>query len=299
VSQDGEGSERKPAEADDKLDATADPGGTAKTDGAKVDDKPAAKAEPPKRPLELEPPVRPSSSLVDAMGATPSFPDDGDTAISTALLGLVIFAVGYLGERVLGLFDREYETWSYAGLIVLGAGTALVGVGSRRVRKIDYALGKIEQAALFAILAIVVFTAATHAIKEKLTEQGLWWSFDIVRGGTFSIAMIGAAFATQQSRNLAMDLVSRRLHPRARLVLAIVLSAFTIVVAAILRRSGQHQVEQIVNETGEHLFDKRDVVRFIPIGCTLIIIHAFLHMAIDVDYLLRNKLPPERARSGH
>jgi len=167
------------------------------------------------------------------------------------------------------------------------------------VRRIDGWLGLVEQAVLFATLAAVVISAAGHAIIEKATGEGLWWSFDVIRGGTFAVALLGAAFATHQGRHLAMDLVSRRLPPRGRLVLMIILALFTMLIAAMLCRSGLHQVEQTTNDTGEHLFEKREVVRLLPIGCVLIIIHAFMHMVIDVEYLVRNKLPPERARSGH
>ena len=174
-----------------------------------------------------------------------------------------------------------------------------VGVVSSWVRRIDGWLGLVEQAVLFATLAAVVISAAGHAIIEKATGEGLWWSFDVIRGGTFAVALLGAAFATHQGRHLAMDLVSRRLPPRGRLVLMIILALFTMLIAAMLCRSGLHQVEQTTNDTGEHLFEKREVVRLLPIGCVLIIIHAFMHMVIDVEYLVRNKLPPERARSGH
>ena len=94
---------------------------------------------------------------------------------------------------------------------------------------------------------------------------------------------------------------SRRLvtPPRGRLVLHAFLGVFTIAIAAVLMRSGFHQVDQVVNEPGEHLIEKKDITKFLPIGCGLIIVHALLHLVIDADYLVRNKLPPERARSGH
>jgi len=167
------------------------------------------------------------------------------------------------------------------------------------VRWGDSKLGLVENVVLFTILASVVLNASTHAILEKATGKGLEWSFDVVRGGTFSVALLGAAFATQQARHLAMDLISRRLPPRGRLALSAFLGVFTIAIAAVLMRSGVHQVDQVVNEPGEHMIEKKQITWFLPIGCALIIVHALLHVVIDVDYLVRNKLPPERARSGH
>jgi TRAP-type C4-dicarboxylate transport system permease small subunit len=173
------------------------------------------------------------------------------------------------------------------------------GPVAQLLRRVDKVLGTAEQALLFAVLFIVVLAACGHAIKEKITDQGIWWSYDVVRGGTFVLAMIGAAFATHQSRHLAMDLISRRLPPRARLVLQALLEVFTIAICAVLARSGWHQVAAAGKENGRHLIEAADVAMFLPVGAVLIIVHAALHLIIDVDYLRRGKLLPERARSGH
>lgn len=170
---------------------------------------------------------------------------------------------------------------------------------SRNVRIIDNGVGRIEQGLLFALLAAVVLTAATAALSDKLFGHhlGRWW-FTTVRGGTFTIAMFAAAFATHQQRHLAMDLVSRRLSPRGRLILGMLLKAFTIAIAIVLFRSGMHQRDHVGGTVEEFVSDKT-IVTMLPIGAALIILHSLLHIVIDLDYLVRGKLPPERARSGH
>lgn len=168
------------------------------------------------------------------------------------------------------------------------------------LRRADRALGLAEQAALVILLAAVVTTAAAAALSDRVLaiRLGRWW-FDVVRGGTFSIAMIGAVFASHQQRHLAMDLVSRRLLPRRRLILRAILALFTIAVAALLVRSGLHQLDSVGEEGGGHAISTHSIVLFMPIGAALIIVHTVLHMVIDLDYLARGKTPPERARSGH
>jgi len=168
------------------------------------------------------------------------------------------------------------------------------------LRKADHALGVGEQAVLFVLLGAVVLTAASAALSDRLlgVRLGRWW-FDIVRGGTFSVAMIGAVFASHQQRHLSMDLVSRRLPPRGRLVLRVIIALFTVFVAALLVRSGLHQLDTVGEEGGEHLISTHSIVTFMPVGAGLIIIHTLLHMAIDLDYLARRKTPPVRMRSGH
>ena len=173
-----------------------------------------------------------------------------------------------------------------------------------RVRRFDHVLGVIEQAFVFALLALVVSVAALAAIHDKLTTEhlGRWWHY-IVRGGTFAVAMFAAVFATQQQRHLAMDLVSRRLTPRGRLMLGLVLKLLTIAIAILLFKSGRAQTAvaggtESLDLFGLHVVDS-DIVSTIFIGAALIVLHTALHFAIDASYLFRGKLPPERARSGH
>jgi TRAP-type C4-dicarboxylate transport system permease small subunit len=167
------------------------------------------------------------------------------------------------------------------------------------VRRIDHVLGLTEQAILVALLAAIVLTAATATLSDKLLHHaiGRWW-FTVVRDGTFAIAMFGAVIATQQQRHLAMDLVSRQLPPRGRLVLGMVLKLFVIGVMLLLFRSGLAQ-RDTVGDSGESFISDKAVVTTIPIAATLIMIHSLLHLLIDLDYLIRNRLPPERQRSGH
>lgn len=170
---------------------------------------------------------------------------------------------------------------------------------SRAVRIGDHVIGFVEQGILFALLMAVVLTAAASALSEKVLHDpmGRWW-FTVVRSGTFAIAMFGAAFATHQQRHLAMDLISRKLSPRGRLVLGIVLKLFTIFITAVLFRSGQHQMDHVGGSGNEFISDEM-IVALMPLGAALIILHSFLHIIIDVDYLARGKLPAEKARTGH
>lgn len=168
------------------------------------------------------------------------------------------------------------------------------------LRRADRALGVAEQTVLFVLLGTVVLTAAAAALSDRIigVQLGRWW-FDIVRGGTFSVAMIGAVFASHQQRHLSMDLVSRRLPPRRRLVLRVILALFTVFIVALLARSGLHQLDTVGEEGGEHLVSTHTIVMFMPVGAGLIIVHTLLHMMIDLDYLVRGKTPPARMRSGH
>ena len=180
------------------------------------------------------------------------------------------------------------------------------GVVSANLRKVDHYVGLIEQGLLFAMLATVVLVAAAAALSDRIAHHqlGRWWHY-IVRGGTFSIALFAAAFATHQQRHLAMDLISRRISPRARLVLGLVLKLFTIVIALVLLHTGWHLRGTASGDEAEHIdlfgitITDKTIVASISVAAALIIFHSVLHAVIDIEYLVRGKLPPEKARSGH
>jgi TRAP-type C4-dicarboxylate transport system permease small subunit len=102
-----------------------------------------------------------------------------------------------------------------------------------------------------------------------------------------------------------MDLVSRRISPRGRLVLGMVLKLFTVVIAAVLFDIGLYMHDHADGTVGPTLdllvgeLTEKKVMLALPIGMALIMFHSLVHAATDADYLIRNKLPPERARSGH
>jgi TRAP-type C4-dicarboxylate transport system permease small subunit len=174
------------------------------------------------------------------------------------------------------------------------------------VRAIDTYVGHIELAVLLVVFTAVVIVASASALSEHIGHHqiGLWWTW-VVRKGTFAIALLGAAYATQQQRLLAMDLVSRRLSPRGRLMLGIVLKLFTIALAAVLVYIGMFMHKSADHDAGPRLhlwlFDltEKDALMVIPTGAALIVLHSLLHAVIEADYLVRGKQLPERARSGH
>lgn len=170
---------------------------------------------------------------------------------------------------------------------------------SAGLRKFDRGLGLIEQALLFTILACVVLSASAQAIGSKIFHHSFEWSFDVVRDGVFAIAMLGAAFASHQQRHLAMDLLSSRLTPRGKLLLRVALGLFTIAIVAILVRAGFHLQAQVAKSGGHHMISMGTIAYLVPGGAALIILHSAIHTAIDVDYLVRNKLPPTKMRMGH
>jgi TRAP-type C4-dicarboxylate transport system permease small subunit len=171
---------------------------------------------------------------------------------------------------------------------------------AQRLRRVDAAVGRAEQIALVVILAALVLTAATHAVLDRVAHIHVPFKEQVIRGGTFAMAMLGAAFASHQARHLSMDLVSRRISPRARLMLRVAIALFTIAIVALLTRSGFHVIAKEAEFTkDDQLLSSVRVAYLIPIGGSLIIFHTLLHAIVDLDYIRRGKAPPERMRSAH
>jgi TRAP-type C4-dicarboxylate transport system permease small subunit len=170
---------------------------------------------------------------------------------------------------------------------------------AHRLREIDKVTGIVEQAILFGLLAVMILVAVIQTLATKLFGESFLWSFDVVRGTSFAIAMGGAALASRYASHLSMDVVSRILSRRNRLVLRVALGLVTIFAAALLLYSGLHVVEEKRGLAGDHTIPLPLLAAMIPIGSGLIIFHSLLHVLIDIDYLVRGKLPPEKVPTGH
>lgn len=174
------------------------------------------------------------------------------------------------------------------------------GPFAKKVRAVDNAIGKGEQAVLVFMLAMVILFGAGGAIL-KLAHVHMPYKDDVIKTGTFAIAMLGGAFASHQMKHLSMDLLSRRFSPRNRLFLRITLSLFVIFVLILLIKSGFANIEneKQFQQAGEYLVSRVKVAWLIPIAAFMMIVHAILHIILDIDYIARGKVPPERMRSGH
>ena len=170
------------------------------------------------------------------------------------------------------------------------------------VRSSDEMLGRFEQFVLVGLLVMVMLVASISTLADKIAGAHPFGHFkdDAIRGGTFAMALVGAAFAMHQGRHLSMDLISRRLKPRARLFLKVALALFTIGVVILMVRSGFHTIAKEAEFKAEDkLITPVRLAYLVPIGGTLIILHTALHTIIDLSYILRRKTPPEKMRTGH
>jgi TRAP-type C4-dicarboxylate transport system permease small subunit len=224
-----------------------------------------------------------------------------------SILGLVAIAAGI---ALLAMYMKRVRTVSEAPVVHANPADALTAKPTYPdddklaavVRSSDEMLGKFEQVVLVTLLFSVMMVAVIATLSDKIADAHPFGHFkdDAIRGGTFAMALIGAAFAMHQGRHLSMDLISRRLAPRARLFLKIVLALFTIFIVLLMIRSGFHTiVKEAEFKADDKLITPMRLAYLVPIGGALIIVHTLLHTIIDLNYIFRGKTPPEKMRTGH
>lgn len=168
-----------------------------------------------------------------------------------------------------------------------------------KLRAFDKMLGSVEQVVLLGLLLVIVCIGAAQAIATKAFNHSFPWSFDAIRGGTFAIAMLAAAFCSQNASHISMDLVTRRATPRGRIVFRVVLGLMTVFATYLLIKVGLNMYSRFQNEGGDHTIPTHYLAGMIPLGGGLIVVHTVIRMVIDLDYFIRGKVPPERAPSAH
>lgn len=279
------------------------------------------------KPREREiPPTRRHESVAGPAGTRIDVPLGVAVGGALVLIGLVISVIALRADMFGGIAMA-------AGIGPIVAGIALLVIYLKRIRTVpeevpiepvdplnakitypdddkltaivrssDEMLGKFEQIVLVALLAGVMLVASISTLADKIANAHPFGHFkdDAIRGGTFAMALIGAAFAMHQGRHLSMDLISRRLKPRARLFLKVMLALFVMGIVFLAVRSGFHTIAKEAEFASEDkLITPVRLAYLVPIGGTLIIVHTALHTIIDLSYIVRGKTPPEKMRTGH
>jgi TRAP-type C4-dicarboxylate transport system permease small subunit len=162
------------------------------------------------------------------------------------------------------------------------------------LRALNRWLGLAEQTFLIVCLAALVGMAAGQAILGHLFGKGIRGSDEVIRYMVFFIAMGGAALAAQRLRMIGMDVLSRLVRPRYRRMLRIAHAGLVIFVCYLVVRAGMNVRAAEAASAESYIYIKRSLALLaLPIGAGLIAFHYFLHIVIDLTYLLRGMESPE------
>ncbi len=168
------------------------------------------------------------------------------------------------------------------------------------LRKIDRGLAVFEEAILAVFLLMLILVGVYGAYTRNIAPPSPFWSDEIIRYCVFFIGLTGAALAAQSERLFNIDMFTRLLGVRGRLVLKMVQSAFTITICWLVFDASMVLRASLVGEEGE-LIAPDIAVLSLPIAMSLISAHLLLHLVIAGYYLTAGKTPPEMTlpKVGH
>ncbi len=160
------------------------------------------------------------------------------------------------------------------------------------LRAIDRALARGEGIAVTIFLFVLIFVGVFGALKRNFAPPAPFWTDEIIRYSVFFIGLVGAALAAQSERLFNIDMFTRALSVRGKLVVRIVSGAFTIYVCWLFFTGSLVLRHILLDEKGEVL-DPRWGVLSLPVAAVLIALHMLVHIAIDGYYLSAGETPPE------
>jgi TRAP-type C4-dicarboxylate transport system permease small subunit len=160
------------------------------------------------------------------------------------------------------------------------------------LRAIDRALARIESVAVTIFLFVLIFVGVFGALKRNFAPPAPFWTDEAIRYSVFFIGLVGAALAAQSERLFNIDMFTRALKVRGKLVMRILAAAFTLYVCWMFFTGSLALRQILVDEKGE-VIDPKWGVLSMPAAAILIGVHMLLHIAIDVYYLASGHAPPE------
>jgi TRAP-type C4-dicarboxylate transport system permease small subunit len=165
--------------------------------------------------------------------------------------------------------------------------------GVRWLRAVDKGLARIEEMFLAAALVVLIFLATYQAYKRNYAPPAPYWTDELIRYAVFAIGLLGAALATQSERLINVDLFTRVMTKRGRLIAKVLTAVFTIYMAWWFVKGGLHvrRINQELHESGEVIAPATAILA-LPIGAALIGLHLTLHSLIDLYYLVTGKEAP-------
>lgn len=109
-----------------------------------------------------------------------------------------------------------------------------MGVAPEEATGLVGIIHKIEDAFLALLLGAMVLLAPLQIFLRNFFDQGVTWGDPLLRVLVLWVGLLGAVSASRGDRHITIDVFSRFVGDRLRLVLRIATSIFTVVVCALV-----------------------------------------------------------------
>ncbi|MFC1769952.1 TRAP transporter small permease [Nitrospirota bacterium] len=93
---------------------------------------------------------------------------------------------------------------------------------------------RIEDALLVLLLSSMIALATLQIIQRNLLGTGFVWSDELLRVMVLAVALIGAVAASRDDNHINIDILTRFLPPRVKLVVRVLVDAFTALVTGVV-----------------------------------------------------------------
>ncbi len=156
------------------------------------------------------------------------------------------------------------------------------------IRKIEAALGYVENVLLVVFLTITVAMAFLQVILREFWSTGIIWADVFLRHLVLWIGFLGAALAAKESRHFSINIITKRLPPMLQRIVQVFLHVAAAVVCYFLYDAGMSFISDEIKYNNEPLFTLfgKSIMPYymeivIPVGFALIGLH-FLFRAVEV-----------------
>ena len=157
---------------------------------------------------------------------------------------------------------------------------------------VDNAIGVAEHAFVALSLFGLMGVGTYQFLSTRFLGANDTWPFEALRYLVFFCAMGGASLSAQKGRMISMDFVARKLAPKKRVILRMLVAGFVIFACVLLYKGGMYVRASAKGEEYEVISPSLALLA-LPIGAGLIGVHYLLHAIIDGLYLSAGLIPPE------
>src|SRR5512139_1753306 len=100
----------------------------------------------------------------------------------------------------------------------------------------------VEDSVMIMLVTVMIFVAGSQIILRNLFDTGFSWSDPLLRIMVLWVGLVGAMAATRERRHITVDLLSRYLPARSKLVSGIITDLASAIVCALLAWHSAHFV---------------------------------------------------------
>lgn len=101
-------------------------------------------------------------------------------------------------------------------------------------KRLDKIIDRMEQRLLVTLLSLMILIAFSQIVLRNLFDTGLAWGDPLVRNLVLWVSFIGAALATKEGKHINIDVVSRWMPPRGKILVEAITGLFSSLICALM-----------------------------------------------------------------